>query len=85
MIFHDSSATLIRRSRLGALGRPGQLRAHPGGRAGHQDPDRGRVADGVQIEHQQPRVEVEARGRGAVEDPLQRPLAEVLERQRCAA
>jgi hypothetical protein len=63
----------------GALGGAGQQRTHPSRRAGHQDADRGRVAHGVQVEHEQFRVEVQAGSRRAVEHAAQRALAQVLE------
>ena len=66
------------------LGHPRQQSAHPGGGAGHQDPDRRRVLDRVQVEHEQLGVEVEARGRRAVEHPPQRPLAQILDGERRA-
>ena len=68
----------------GALGHPREQRAHPRGGARHQDPDRRRVPDRVQVEHEQPGVEVEAGRRRAVEHPPQRPLAQVLDRERRA-
>src|SRR5579863_2185342 len=56
------------------LGRARKLGTHPGGRARHQDPDRRRVTDRVQVEHEQPCLEVESGARRAVEDPLKRTL-----------
>src|SRR5919201_6472221 len=58
-------------------------RLQPGGRAGHQDPERGgvRVQDGTQVEDNERRVEVEAPGRRAVEHPAQVPRAELVERE----
>ena len=59
------------------------LGLQPGGRARHQDPERGRVRvqDGPEVEDDERRVEVEARRGRAVEHPAEVPAAELVERE----
>ena len=85
MIFHDSSATLISRPRPGCSAVRASWALIQAVAQAIRMPDGGRVAHGVQVEHEQPRVEVEARTGRAVEDPLQRTFAEILKRERRAA